>query len=237
MNEKIFTVENTESEEAYIKSIQTYFAENKYIVIRKFLDENMAGLLYQYCITNAVRVDFLEQHAKDSYRPAWDGQFGDEQAKQSFNRYGDPLMDTMLVASTRNLEKYTGLSLIPNYTYWRLYVQGEDLKRHTDRDSCEISTTLCLGYNTSNVDLEKNPDYDWPMWVETNDNPEGVPLHLKPGDLIIYRGCEVDHWRDNFIGLNHAQMFMHYNDQSGPYKIALDGRPIIGIPKTYQAKR
>ena len=123
MNEKIFTVENTESEEAHIKSIQTYFSENKYIVIRKFLDENMAGLLYQYCITNAVRVDFLEQHAKDSYRPAWDGQFGDEQAKQSFNRYGDPLMDTMLVASTRNLEKYTGLSLIPNYTYWRLYVQ------------------------------------------------------------------------------------------------------------------
>jgi hypothetical protein len=58
---------------------------------------------------------------------------------------------------------------------------------------------------------------------------------MKPGDMIIYRGCEVDHWREAFKGLNHAQMFMHYNDADGPYKGRYDGRPILGIPKHYQS--
>lgn len=235
--EQIMNVDSAQSEADYIKTIQDYFQENNYVVIRKFIDENLANLLYQYCITNVKRADFLEQHAPEAYRPSFDGQFGDTQAPMSYNRYGDPMMDTMLVSGTPSMEKYTGLNLIPNYTYWRLYQQGEVLKRHIDRDSCEVSATMCLGYNTSNLNPAEHGDYDWPMFVETKDNPDGVPLHLKPGDMIIYRGCEVDHWRERFIGLNHAQVFLHYNDQSGPFQIALDGRPIIGIPKSFQAQR
>jgi len=87
-----------------------------------------------------------------------------------------------------------------------------------------------------NVDKEKYPDYNWPMWVETND-PETnyeAPIHLNPGDIIVYRGCVVDHWREKFIGNNQAQLFIHYNDKNGPYNILFDGRPLLGIPKKYQ---
>ena len=215
------------------KDIQEFFQKNNFVVIKNFLDENMAGLIYQYCINKVKKVDFLTTFALDEYRPDWDGKFGDEQSPGSYNAYGDLLMDTMLAGGLKAIEGYTGLELLPNYTYWRLYVLGEDLKRHTDRHSCEISVTLCVGYNTSNLDPETNADYDWPMWVQ-GPNGDDMPVHLKPGDMIIYKGVEVEHWRERFIGLNHAQVFLHYNDKNGPYKIALDGRPLLGVPKRFQ---
>ncbi len=220
-------------DEELFKQTQEYFAKHKYVSIKNFLDESTAALFYQYCIVKVQRTDFMIEYAKDEYRPEWDGQFGDPQAGISYNCYGDPLMDSLLYASKDMIEKYTGLNLIPNYTYWRFYQKDEDLKRHSDRHSCEISITLCLGYNTSNV---QDPEYNWPMWVETDQIPgqEGAPIFMKPGDMIIYRGCDVDHWRDRFKGLNLAQVFLHYNDKNGPYQIEFDGRPILGIPKKFQ---
>jgi hypothetical protein len=85
-----------------------------------------------------------------------------------------------------------------------------------------------------NLDQEKHSGYNWPMFVETEDAPDGVPISLEPGDIIIYRGCDVEHWREKFLGLNHAQLFLHYNDPTGPFGIRLDGRPILGVPKQFQ---
>jgi hypothetical protein len=229
------TLETLTDEEQLYRDTARYFEDNKYLVIKNFMDPSMAGLIYQYCLIKVQRTDFMTMYAKDVYRPEWDGKFGDDQAPISYNAYADPFMDTILGASTKTIGKYVNKELVPTYSYWRLYQQGEILARHYDRESCEISVTLCLGYNTSNVDQEQYPDYDWPMFVETTDEPEnGVPIHLKPGDMIIYKGCEIDHWRERFIGLNHAQVFLHYNDANGPYNNALDGRPILGIPNIYK---
>lgn len=229
-------MEKTIDQEEQNKEIQKYFQDNKYVVIKGFLDPNMAGLLYQYAITTVRRTDFMYSQAAQDYRPLWDGQFGDDQAPISYNRYADPMMDTLLVASTKQLEKYTGMELTPQYSYWRLYQQTEVLKRHIDRESCEISTTLCLGYDVSNVDKEEHPNYNWPMYVSEEPNGEGSAAHLDPGDMIIYKGCEIEHWRDKFIGNHHAQVFLHYNDKNGPYNNVLDGRPLPGVPKLYQTQ-
>ena len=218
------------------KDIQDYFKKNNYVVIRNFLDPNTAKLLYQYSLTKVQQVDFKIFYANNDYRPDWDGQFGDPQAPGSYSAYGDTLMDTLLLCSTEAIERYTDLELTPNYSYWRLYQKGEELKRHRDRHSCEISVTLCLGYNNSNLEGAMAHEYNWPMFVETDDpntNYE-APIHLNPGDIMVYRGCIVDHWREKFKGLNQAQVFIHYNDKNGPYKEMFDGRPILGIPKTYQ---
>jgi hypothetical protein len=220
-----------------IQQMQAFFKEKKYLVIREFLSKDVANLFYNYCINRTIRADFMISHAKDQYSPEWDGQFGDPQIKSnSYIQYGDLLMDTLLLTSLQKLQLFSGVKLLPNYTYWRLYQQGDMLARHSDRESCEISTTLCLGYNVSNVDANVHPNYNWPMFVEDNEitDLEGLPIHLDPGDLILYRGCDVDHWRDEFIGLNHAQVFMHYTDADGPFQHYLDGRPIVGIPKKYQ---
>jgi len=211
-----------------------YFNKNNYVVIRNFIDQSTANLFYQYSIVKVQRTDFFLEYAKNDYRLEWDGQFGDMQSPTSYSCYADPLMETLLLASTGLVEKYLGMPLTPQYSYWRFYQKDEELKRHRDRESCEISLTMCLGFNVSNV--KDQEDYNWPMWVETDEieNQDGAPVYLNPGDVIIYRGCELDHWREKFKGLNHAQVFLHYNDQNGPYKNIFDGRPILGIPKRFQ---
>jgi hypothetical protein len=52
--------------------------------------------------------------------------------------------------------------------------------------------------------------------------------------MVIYRGCELEHWREKFAGLAHAQLFMHYNERKSNRQSMFDGRPIIGIPKKFQ---
>jgi hypothetical protein len=52
--------------------------------------------------------------------------------------------------------------------------------------------------------------------------------------MIVYRGCEVDHWRDSYLGLSHAQAFLHFNEVKEAGQQMFDGRPIIGIPKKFQ---
>jgi hypothetical protein len=79
-------------------------------------------------------------------------------------------------------------------------------------------------------DKQKYIDYDWAMWIKDKTGNE-LPIHMKPGDIVIYKGCELEHWRDKFIGKNHAQLFMHYNDNDGEYKINHDGRSMLGVPK------
>lgn len=210
-----------------------FFKNNKYVVIRNFLNHDTTKLLYQYSLIKVSSTDFKYNHQKDSYNWMWDGRWTDPQVMHVYSHYGDPIMDSILTLSAQSVSEYTGLNLKPNYTYWRLYEKGSVLTKHKDRDSCEISATICLGYNNSNVSNEQYPDYSWPMWVKTDAGDE-IPIQLNPGDAIIYKGCEIEHWREPFKGLNHAQVFLHYSDADGPFNISFDGRPMLGIPKGYE---
>ena len=214
-----------------------FFQNFKWVKIDNFIDKNTSQLLYNHVKLSAQRLLYLEEALgnqieagviKDHY-----GEFKDKQAPGDFSKYGDPIFDALLETAIRNVEKYTGLELLPNYTYHRLYTTGTDLKRHIDRPSCEISITLCLGYDISNIDKNKYPNYDWPMFVKDLNGNE-LPIHMKPGDALIYRGCEIEHWREPFIGLNHAQVFLHYNQKDGKYNIAFDGRPTLGLPASFR---
>ena len=77
------------------------------------------------------------------------------------------------------MELLTNLKLIPTYSYHRLYKHNDILKKHKDRKSCEISTTVCLGYDISNLE---NKNYNWPMFVLQNGKE--IPLYLNAGDMI-----------------------------------------------------
>ena len=113
------------------------------------------------------------------------------------------------------MEKETGLELLPTYAFWRMYSNLAELRKHKDRPSCEISITVMIGSDGS---------HEWPIFVD------GVEVNLKPGDGVIYLGCELEHWREIFKGDWHAQVFMHYVDKNGPNKdFYMDKRPLYGI--------
>jgi hypothetical protein len=149
-------------------------------------------------------------------------------------------METLLLQGLEGMRKITGLNLAPTYSYWRLYKNGDVLKRHKDRPSCEVSTTLCLGYNNQNLKDKKKDweKYNWPMWVDETGGfgNKGAPIHMEPGDMIVYRGCIIEHWREPFLGNNHAQVFLHYNDVDGPFgeNCVFDGRHHLGLPPSFK---
>lgn len=199
-----------------------FFKKNKYVVIRNFLQPEMTNLFYAYCKIKVHAIDFKKNSSdKEKYAYDWDGGWGDHQSGD-FNSYGDMLMDTLLLQSTDKIKKYTDIDVFPQYSYFRLYEKGSVLAKHKDRDSCEISSSICLGQNSSNLDY----DYNWPFFI--NDEP----INLNVGDMVIYRGCELEHHRNELLGLNQAQVFLHYHDKNGPYYNGFyDNRTNLGTSK------
>ena len=99
-----------------------YFKKEGYVVIRKFLSDDVKTLAYQYCINRVLQKDFKFTYANKHYQSNWDGHWGDYQApKGSYSMYGDVFMDTMLQLSTNKMNELTGLELVPTYSYWRFY--------------------------------------------------------------------------------------------------------------------
>ena len=136
--------------------------------------------------------------------------------------YADPAMETMMLHLRRIVQENTGFELYPTYSYYRVYRPGNILKPHIDRPSCEISVTLCFNYS-----YDSNT-YQWPLFIEGN------PVVLEPGDMAIYRGCDLEHWRSEFKNNDedawHVQGFFHYVNVNGPYKeYKFDTRPQLGI--------
>ena len=212
------------------KSSSDFFEENSYLVIKNFIDKNMCGLLYHHVLSSAKRLNYIDElYGSGNYDKGIYGTFDDKQADGDYSKYGDPIFDALLELSTDQISFLTGKDLIPTYSYHRLYTTDTELKKHIDRPSCEISTTLCLGYDIKNL----KTDYSWPMFVKTKDNNE-IPLHLETGDMIIYKGCEIEHWREPFKGNNHAQVFLHYNQKNGKFNIENDGRPFLGLPSSFK---
>jgi hypothetical protein len=209
---------------------KNFFKENNYFIYRNFLNNDTSLLLYNYCLIKACSIDFKYSNFKEKYDKKWDGNFEDPQAPGAYSMYGDPLFDAVLVLSQNKIEEILEKKLYSNYSYWRLYQRGHKLESHIDRPSCEISTTLCLGFNVGDV-----KDYIWPIFLE-KENKEILKIILKPGDMLIYNGVKLKHWREEFLGLNHAQVFLHYNDKQGDFKIEYDNRTQLGIPNFYKKK-
>jgi len=125
-------------------------------------------------------------------------------------------METLLLKLHPIMCEKTNLKLVPTYSYTRLYSYGSTLEKHKDRESCEISTTLNLGGD------------NWPIYLKP-ENKKELKVDLKPGDMLIYSGCELEHWRDRFTGDECGQVFLHYN-REGKNSNLFDGRIHIGYP-------
>jgi hypothetical protein len=136
------------------------------------------------------------------------------------DRYGDKLMESVLLHLQPLIEQITGLSLLPTYSYLRIYETGAVLARHTDRRACEISASVTLGYDAPEP---------WPLWLEVQEQPRSITLHA--GDMLVYKGRELPHWRERFDGNYWIQVFFHYVDAGGPLAShKFDGRSALGLP-------
>ena len=211
------------------------FKVKKYQVIKNAVSYELANFLYNYFMLKRDAVKFMYDnniHSQSSILGTW----SDQQIPNTYSCYGDFAMETLMMKVMPVMKKETGLDLVPTYSYARIYKRGDILKRHKDRPSCEISTTLNLGGDP------------WPIFIDPtgSDNvideyknihkpnaPEGVRVNLEVGDMLVYSGCELEHWREPFEGENCGQVFLHYNNRNGQFKDIniFDGRHKLGTPK------
>ena len=213
------------------------FKRKKYLVIKKAITKDMANFIYGYfSIKRRVTKKFLDDRYISPFEEAW-GDWKDKQVPNTYSHYADLVMETLLEKVKPRMEKESKLKLIPTYSYARLYKKGDILKRHKDRFSCEISTTMFLGGDKWDIYLEPNKNVGTPPdgpYVPTTH--KGVKVSLNPGDMLIYSGCELEHWREPFQGINCCQVFLHYNPVNSPGAVEnrFDRRPFLGLPNWFK---
>ncbi len=201
--------------------------KNNYKVIKQAISKELADFVYSYFLTKRqVARTFFDDRYISPFNNDW-GVWNDPQVPETYSHYSDIAMETLLERLTEPMSKETGLNLIPTYSYARIYKKGDVLKRHKDRYSCEVSMTMNLGGDP------------WPIYLEPSGetDKEGIKIDLEPGDALIYRGCEVEHWREAFEGENCGQVFLHYNDASGENaeENRYDTRPFLGLPAWFKS--
>ena len=202
------------------------FKKEKYLVIKNAISEELANFCYQYfCNKRAVaRLLFDEKYI--SQVNADYGVWNDPQIPETYSQYSDIVMETLLQNLKPLMEKETKLKLNETYSYARIYKKGDELKRHKDRYSCEVSTTLHLGGDQWSIFLEPSGE----------EGKTGTEVKLEVGDMLIYSGCELEHWRESFFGENCGQVFLHYKDanQETAEENKFDGRRILGLQSWFK---
>ena len=209
-----------------------------YKVIKRAISRELAEFCYDY-LCNKKKVVRLLYDARyiSQFNVDW-GRWNDQQVPNTFSCYSDLVMETLLEKVHPRMEIEEGVKLNPTYSYARLYKKGDMLKRHKDRYSCEISTTLNLGGDPWSIFLE--PDASKGVFIEENEyipsKSKGKEIELGVGDMLIYRGCELEHWREKFEGESCGQVFFHYNDVSGEEaeENKFDTRPFLGLPSWFK---
>ena len=207
---------------------------NKYQVIKGALNYELANFIFNYFLLKRDAVHYMYKN-NITYDNGMFGTWADKQVPNTYSHYADHVMETLLMKMLPVMKKETGLDLIPTYSYSRIYKNGDILRRHKDRPSCEISTTLNLGGEPwpifidgtgadSVIDEDKN--------IHKPNAPPGTKVLLDVGDMLVYSGCELEHWREPFEGNTCAQVFLHYNHVNGPFaeKNRFDKRPMLGVP-------
>jgi len=203
------------------------FQKNKYQVIKGAISKELADFCYQYFLNKRAVARYLFDTNYISQFTEYFGVWNDQQIPETYSHYADIVMETLLQKVKPIMEKQSKTKLSETYSYARIYKKGDELKRHKDRYSCEISTTMHLGGD------------EWPIYIEPSgkDGQKGVKVNLKQGDMLMYRGCDLEHWRDAFAGKDCGQVFLHYNDADGKNADTnrFDRRPMIGLPSYYKA--
>ena len=216
------------------------FKQDNYQIIRGLISKEIANIAYKYLLNKRRITKFMhDQRLVSPFNDHW-GRLQDDQVPGAWCNYDDLLMATLLQTCKEKIEKEIDIKLVETYTYTRIYIFGNVLDRHKDRPSCAVSSTMALGGDP------------WPIYVEPTgkgvvqynekgeaDNYEpssepGIKVELSPGDCLLYKGCEIEHWRDKFYGENCAQVFLHYNDASDPKakENEYDNRPFLGLPNS-----
>ena len=195
--------------------------QDRYVVLRNFIPKEITDFTLDTWKTIEPWPDAYAAVFDEELEPIPDS------PKSSHNTSRGGHTTPMGVAMHRwlhkELSKKLDIELQETYSFTRKYDRGAYLKAHSDRPSCEISATICLGYESDN-------GKPWRIWLDNTKNwighssnvfeeTQGIPIRkrknaigvdLEVGDILLYQGPNVVHWRDTFMGNYSYHMFLHF---------------------------
>lgn len=151
-------------------------------------------------------------------------EFDELDVPTSFSRYKYPSYHQVHKLVGKAIENILQIDLFPTYYYERCYWKNSVLVRHTDRPACEISISIQVSSNTK----------PWPIFFK-KPNGEESSVTMNDGDGVIYKGIEIEHWRNRLDSkynrfqryikklrkieddTYHHQVFFHYVKAQGNY--------------------
>lgn len=173
---------------------QEFFSTHGCVRVENFVDPQTILIVSQYFENKIRRGEWMEEVK------------GNDPTSKYFY-YADPLIEILLQACKTAVEEAIGKELLPTYSYSRIYQPGEQLQPHVDRPACEISVT---------VNVATKGKFS-PIYTQYGSNDPEKHI-LNPGDAVIYKGCEVMHWRQPLEeGQLNVQFMLHYVDKHGPH--------------------
>lgn len=183
------------------------FLKNKYVLLKNFLHKDTCGFM----VAELNRLIAEKKTGPDCQVP------------NSETTHG--AFDYVLNELLPYFEKLSGKRLLPTYSFARMYAPGNELVNHIDRQSCEISATITLGFEGD----------VWPIYMgDDMEKSNAAEIKMEVGDAVMYRGMEKYHWREVYKeGKWQAQVFLHYVDADGPNaEWVFDKRGKLNLPES-----
>jgi len=137
---------------------------------------------------------------------------GDSQCADRYGCHNETVARFFHHQLTAAIGEVAGEPVQPSYVYLASYVNEAELEKHTDREQCEFSVSLCLDYQP-----EPPVTSPWPLYLETKLG--AVAVHQRIGDGVLYRGRTLPHYRTRLPkGCTSTSIFFHYvrRDFAGP---------------------
>jgi hypothetical protein len=143
--------------------------------------------------------------------------YRDPTVPNTFSWYSPLCFEALSLHLKSQVEKILKTSIEPTYSYGRIYTEGSELVRHTDRRSSELAVNLSIAR-----DIKWDLNFLW--------EGQTLSIDLEPGDVVIYSG-HIPHWREKYTGKEHINAFMQYVYADGQYKdLKYDTRPYLATP-------
>jgi alkylated DNA repair dioxygenase AlkB len=133
-------------------------------------------------------------------------------ASHRFAIHREPLAEALHRDLVPVVNDLAGRAMAPSYSYFASYVPGTTLTRHVDREQSELAALIAI---------EGTPLVDGATWPFHLAHPDGeiTTLRLEPGDVLLFRGRRLPHWRDPLPeGATWSSLLMFFvdDDFAGP---------------------
>lgn len=187
-----------------VSALRNSYERDRYVALPRILSDDVLDVVVPYTHILGSTDRFVSDRAVGA----------------SMSCYGEPGFDALLVSLLGLMTEVAGATVTPTYSYARVYLRGDELRRHRDRPVCEHSMTVHIDSSGGS----------WPVEFERTDGSV-ASFDLRPGDAVIYRGIELPHWRVPCPVDWYAQVFLHWVEVDGSNaEEGFDKRSSLGVP-------